>query len=471
MAGVGRDTAYLAACRRIARELGAKPNASRFKQDRAYAAVVGNDRRNRATTEAFLCWLLQHHPRDVIAARVAANDRIGAPRRHAISGGRWSTGSLRFLQVADEIGDAPAVLEIGGGYGGQRVLCADISDYTILDLPESLAVARAYLACHGLETRFVEPDRLDTITVAPGTFCLSDYALSECDDETITRYAPLVAMCARGRITCREDQAERMARLLGPLECSVGPETPPTSRHANVVLRFSRTARLAVTPTLRDHTTALMAQRLRSPAPWAWSRWGDGEWSAILGRGTANCDGQAYVPALRDDLRRVLLGRPHYLLGLQPLAVDRFGSAIARWLSTHDLDLPWWNADVFHDLSKAGALIDFIEPLRQRTVLLVGPAHLRALTPVLPYADVLEIPDRDAYAALPRLRSQLGAALDRHGSDVVVALSAGMSAKILIDAYATRATLIDFGSVWEPYVGRANRSYHAPLLQALGGAA
>ena len=74
-----------------------------------------------------------------------------------------------------------------------------------------------------------------------------------------------------------------------------------------------------------------MAARMRSYEPFAFSRWGDGEWSAVLGLGAQNCDKQAYEP-VREDLRRVLRDRPVYLIGVQPLAVQRFGPEIAAWL-------------------------------------------------------------------------------------------------------------------------------------------
>src|SRR5690606_3358473 len=57
-----------------------------------------------------------------------------------------------------------------------------------------------------------------------------------------------------------------------------------------------------ITPEGRETTRRVMAERLQASEPFAFSRWGDGEWSAVLGIGTANCDGQAYAP-LRDDLR------------------------------------------------------------------------------------------------------------------------------------------------------------------------
>ncbi len=48
----------------------------------------------------------------------------------------------------------------------------------------------------------------------------------------------------------------------------------------------------------------------------------------------------------------------------------------------------------------------------------------------------------------------------------MIAVSAGPAAKIIVhklQAFYPRAAVVDFGSLWEPYVGRANRKYHKKL--------
>ena len=465
MAWVDRHRSYLSACKRIAGELRENPKASAFKRDEAYRAVVGNDCRKRNVAAAFLNRLKRRMPVDVIAKRVAANDRFGAPVLHAIDGHRWSAGSLRYLQVASGIGDASSVIEIGGGYGGQRLLCAGIQDYTIVDVPEALEVSRAYLDLHGLRTTFVEAG--SPIDVKPGTFLLSDFALSELEPDLIAWYVrEIVSKCEHGRITCSLSHRDAIVKLLAPVfrTLEFAPEKPRTSRHENVVITFQHAAKGLDAQVERWATTGLVADRLRSSEPWAFSRWGDGEWSAVLGLGHKNCDGQAYEP-LREPLRKVLRDLPSYLLGMQPLAMERFGSRIRAWLNANAPDLPWVNADVFHDLSKQGSLLEFIAPLRDRSVMVVGPGYLRAVKSILPYRTFVEIPERDAYGAIDRIRLALASV----EPGTVVALSAGMPANVLIHEFRglPETTWIDFGSVWDPYVGKATRSYHGSVMEAL----
>ncbi len=473
-------TAYLAACQRSATSLRTAPERSAFKRDPDYAAVVGNDTRKRDITQGFLKHLRKRHSEKAMAKRVAANDRYGRPVLHTFGGRTYSAGSLRFLQVAYEIGTPPAVIEIGGGYGGQRLLCSHIADYTIVDVPEALDLARAYLWLHKIPTTFIEAGQ--PVDVKPGTFFLSDFALTELETEEIDRYMDaIVSTCEQGRITCAaKDRDALLMRLVRHFTVQAQPEHPATSRHQNEVVTFVRLRTdervdtlfedepaVSVSPALKDQTTLLIADKLRSSEPWAFSRWGDGEWSAVLGLGTENCDGQAYEP-LRDGLRGILRSRPSYLLGLQPLAMKKFGTQIAAWLRANHLRLPWVHADVFHDLSKEGALLPFLEPLKDRKVIVVGPERLRGLMRLLPYVAFVEVPVTNAYAALWDITARLSAALVSVVRPVV-AFSAGMVSNLLIHELSGReATLIDFGSVWDPYVGLATRNYHAAILQREG---
>jgi len=210
--------------------------------------------------------------------------------------------------------------------------------------------------------------------------------------------------------------------------------------------------------------------------PFVFSRWGDGEWSAVLGRSGANTDKQPYTADLQADLIRVLEDKPSYLLGLQPMAVRLLGADIAAWLRARDFWPAWEDSDVWHKASRSGRIKPIVKALRTRRVLLVGPARLRGLARSVPFAAFVEIPNRAAHARLPEMRANLQAALTDFGPDGVVAVCAGMSANILIHDYCgpkrttigpPRTTWIDFGAVWEPYIGHANRTYHAQVLARL----
>lgn len=218
-------------------------------------------------------------------------------------------------------------------------------------------------------------------------------------------------------------------------------------------------------------TLDLVIEKLQAGEPFAFSRWGDGEWSAILGRGDRNCDGQEYTPELRTALREVLRSRPGYSLGMQGLARERFGPEIERWLEAEGLaDLPWSDAGIFHRASSRGRLGPLFDVLKGRSVILIGPKRLTGLSELFPLVAYAEVPDRDAYGSIATWIVEAFDLAVHAGPKPVVAVSAGMGAKVLIHRLhkaLPEHTLIDFGSVWEPYVGHENRTYHRKILERL----
>lgn len=215
-----------------------------------------------------------------------------------------------------------------------------------------------------------------------------------------------------------------------------------------------------------DFSLDLFVRKLEAGIPFAFSRWGDGEWRAILGESGQNCDGHAYTGALRNDLSTVLKSRPDYLLGMQPFAVRQLGGRIEGWLERRHLHLNWIDADVFHRASIDGRLEPLLEALPP--VLLVGPAYLERIN-IIPVVSHLVVPDRNCYESYTDIfiqaRTMLAKAKTR-----VVAISAGMMSNILIHhlhANFPNATLIDFGSLWDPYAGKATRAYHRKILADL----
>ncbi len=197
--------------------------------------------------------------------------------------------------------------------------------------------------------------------------------------------------------------------------------------------------------------------------PLTFSRWGDGEWWSVFGRVQGrNCDAHQYFPQMGQDLKNVLLSRPPYVLGMQSLAVSMFKGKIAAWLQANNLqDLDWVNADVFHEASEAGQLGPLVDLLKARTLVMVGPPHLRPLEKMLHFHEFVEVPRRNSYVALAAVREQLFRVHDSVPY-AIVSVSAGMPGKLLVDQLYQRrpqATILDCGSLWDYYVGVNSRKY------------
>ena len=164
------------------------------------------------------------------------NDSIGSPvRQEYLQAGRVSPTTLRYAKNVSDIawffGDlnGARIVEVGGGYGGlARLVKArwPSSDYTIIDLPEPLALAQKYLHTLGTEAHLVNAFELPQKIEAD--LFISNYALSELPPDVIKLYVSRVAMnCPRGYISANA-AADLLPGLFGPLGVQRYPEVPLT---------------------------------------------------------------------------------------------------------------------------------------------------------------------------------------------------------------------------------------------------
>ncbi len=141
--------------------------------------------------------------------RVTDNDRVGNPRLMPVNGrAPVAPATLRYAwNVFDMVKrgialDNADIVEVGGVYGG---LCRMIhafytpKSYTIVDLPEALALADRYLKCYGIDARMVSCDAYGEEPI--DTF-ISNYALTELTKDVQDGYAnKLLKRAAFGYVT------------------------------------------------------------------------------------------------------------------------------------------------------------------------------------------------------------------------------------------------------------------------------
>jgi hypothetical protein len=204
---------------------------------------------------------------------------------------------------------------------------------------------------------------------------------------------------------------------------------------------------------------------LRSGTPFSFSRFGDGEWNAILDRPGENCDGHAFFPELGADLRQALLSPQPYVYGMQMRAIRDMGGEIRAFLRKGGISMPWQDADVFHYANNDGLLFPLVKQLRSMKVVVVGPAHLRALSDaVFPYVHFVEIPVKNCYLSRSDIEKGVRAYYESSGP-AVFAFSASMTTNVLIQnlfpLMGATSWLIDFGSLWDVYVGVKSRGGYA----------
>ena len=213
--------------------------------------------------------------------------------------------------------------------------------------------------------------------------------------------------------------------------------------------------------------------RLQSRQPFAYSRWCDGEWRAVLGHALgANCDGHPYSRLLTVELRAVLEAKPDYWLGIGPLPLRRFPAEIPAYMDAKGLaSLDWRNVRAVDDALIAATTkgdsadwLRFLRCLRSLPTLIIGPRHVHPVVHELIACEyTIECPLREAFVARRELEAEALSVLQRMETPTVVLISCGMTANILVDriwnACNRKHIVYDIGSVWDLYGNVLSRSW------------
>jgi hypothetical protein len=205
-----------------------------------------------------------------------------------------------------------------------------------------------------------------------------------------------------------------------------------------------------------EKTFARICQMLREKKNFKFARYGDGEFYCMAGKIGRNCDGHEYFADLGMALNEAFYSNPDYMVGIQPLSVHGglYQRAIQGALGPKNI----YDADALHSASIDGKLDEFLDALRGRDTLLVGPRHLMPL-----YFRTVLIPDVNCWLEYNSTIEMIDFAL-LGKMNAVVLLCASMMSEVIIDHFKdTNHTFIDAGSVLDPYVGKFSRRYHHKL--------
>lgn len=223
---------------------------------------------------------------------------------------------------------------------------------------------------------------------------------------------------------------------------------------------------------IKHQPVAYYSKLLDDNKPFSFSRFGDGEWNAILGVQGANCDGHEYFPELGRELSLAICRPKPYIYAFQPFALKSMRMVIEAYCAKNSVSLLWHNAEVFHDANKQGRLFPFVNSLRKKSVVMVGPAYLRMVSDRLfPFYDFIEVPAKNCYTAKNEIREAVrNVAAKKAG--LVFVFSASMTSNVLIhqlyDELGAGHWLLDMGSLWDIYAGVKSRGvYHGKDWDAL----
>lgn len=217
---------------------------------------------------------------------------------------------------------------------------------------------------------------------------------------------------------------------------------------------------------VRPLPVATLTDKLTKGENFALSRFGDGEWNAILGNlvGEKNCDGSPYTIKLRDELRSILKANSPYFHTMTAIARRLQGDEIDHYIAEHKLPLKWWGGDSLLNALLVGGLHQFFMQVNRKRVMYVGPIHLKDLKKdrLLNVKNFVNVPYSYAYDCIDNLVDKIHNGVLIDGIDFI-GFSAGMATKAMIERlYAIQGdavTMVDFGSMFDGFYGVVSRKY------------
>lgn len=197
----------------------------------------------------------------------------------------------------------------------------------------------------------------------------------------------------------------------------------------------------------------------------SFTRWGDGEWGCVFGASGHNCDGHEYFPEMAEGLRTALKEDKGYQKATWPYSAPmlaRIKPQVEDYLDRYNLSKEWYDARVWESAAMAGEIQSLISQLEKMDLVLVTESDKQKLP--IQRAGFIEIPSTNCFLAKDQIKQAMMSVMEQFDNPVF-AFSASMATNVIVDEMydqiGDECWMIDFGSIWEPFIGRFTRSYHS----------
>lgn len=222
---------------------------------------------------------------------------------------------------------------------------------------------------------------------------------------------------------------------------------------------------------IKKHTSSdfsiynTFVSKIKNQDPFAFSRFGDGEFKFILNR-NLKPEWGTKVRESGLSLKNIFCrkGDPNYFIGIQPLSIKLFEIDILKLMHPEG---NYINSDILHIASIKNNLHSLMEVIKQHPKsVLVGPDYLKSLNI---FNKHISVPKERSWESVDNLYSEIKNTIKELKNSLIV-FCASAASNLLIDLIwqeEQSLILIDAGSIFEPYVGINIRGYHSTILDRL----
>ena len=216
---------------------------------------------------------------------------------------------------------------------------------------------------------------------------------------------------------------------------------------------------------LHNHDIDWYINLMKENKKFSFTRWGDGEWLCASGAPGQNKDDHKYFPEMGAGLREALINNKGYFKATWPLSEEMIGSNIefikgfCEYIGVNLVD--WYDAGKFELAATYGKLKPLVEQLEKMDYIIVSEPKKKDLP--IKYKDFIEVPLVNCFLEKESIKKQVIEMCDKYEKPVF-GFSASMATNVMIDELypivGDKCWMIDFGSIWDPFIGNMIRSHH-----------
>ena len=205
-----------------------------------------------------------------------------------------------------------------------------------------------------------------------------------------------------------------------------------------------------------------MLSDIASGKRFAFVRYSDGDWNCFFNRVGRVVNEHTYMPDLGVALRESLKPEPGYHVGIMTslLTPGRWWASehVIKFVAEHP-EIPFCSSMILHCASQYGTMGRYFEAIKGRRLVVVGNSDMAKMVPWLESFEHIIIPEQECWLDRDRIEPQIIDAAQEPG---IVMFSCSMPSKVWIRRTweaGGKASLVDIGAVFDPYIGRMSREY------------